>query len=82
MSIAAKIKELTNGATAYTLYGGYALKKERTVRFPGGRLLMEKRNDTGRMTRARYAYADGSMLEFSYSESRGAILKAIEPKQE
>lgn len=67
-SIADQVAQACEGATAFTLYGGYAVNQlsGKTVRFATGAQLAERRNDTGRVTYAKYAYADGSTLEYHY----------------
>lgn len=64
--------------SAYSLSCGYGLTRDgKTVRWPVGALLFEKRNDKGRVTCALLAYADGSRIEFTYAENRGSKLKSI-----
>lgn len=77
-TIAGNIIEKINPYGTYTLYGGYALQDGKTVRFPGGVQLKEKRNDRGRCTMALYQYADDSQIKFTWSESSGP--KLIEVK--
>lgn len=63
---------------AYSLYSGYGEKVSgETVRFKGGQLFNEKRNDKGRAIKSQYGYADGSQLEYTWSESRGPQVKVI-----
>lgn len=81
MSIAAGIKAKIGAfdASAYSLMAGYVINQEtgKTLRFPIGAQLSEKRNDQGRVTKALYAYADGSRLEFSYHPLHGSNLKEV-----
>ena len=63
---------------AYSLYSGYGEKVSgETIRFKGGQLFNEKRNDKGRAIKSQYGYADGSQLEYTWSESRGPRVKVI-----
>jgi hypothetical protein len=64
------------GATAYTLYGGYAVhaRSERKL-FPGCRVTKELRNQRGRVTRMEGVYSDGSTIVFTYSDNRGPRLQ-------
>jgi hypothetical protein len=41
---------------------------------------MERRNEDGRCTAARYHYADGSRLHFTWHPMHGARLRAESPK--
>ena len=76
-TIAEKIIEDTAGAMATTYAGGYAVMYDGAKRyFPAGRQLAENRNDRGRVTFAKYAYADGSELTFWFNEQRGAKVEA------
>ena len=64
---------------AYSLYTGYGTKASgETVRFQGGSLFNEKRNDKGRAIKAQYGYADGSQIEYTWSESNGKQVKEIQ----
>lgn len=63
---------------AYSLYSGYGTKKSgETVRFEGGHLFSEKRNDKGRAIKSVYGYADGSQIEYTWTESSGPQVKEI-----
>lgn len=64
MSIAQNIKSILSGCNTFTIYGGYALQNGQTVRFPTGVQELEKRNDKGQVSHARYLYADGSRLTY------------------
>ena len=82
MTIAEKVKEATEGATAVTYYGGYCIKNGETIRFQQGHLVSEARDGkTGRTIAAEYLYADGSSLFYRYRNERAEVsVKA--PKQE
>jgi len=56
--------------STFSLYAGYGLNGGEYVRFPQGAQLHEKRNDKGRVINARYRYADGSELVYSYSTAQ------------
>lgn len=77
-TIAGNIIEKINPYGTYTLYGGCALQDGKTIRFPGGVQLKEKRNDKGRCTMALYQYADDSQIKFTWTENNGP--KLIEVK--
>jgi hypothetical protein len=64
MSIAQRIADILNQSSTFTLYGGYAQQAGRQVQFPQGHCELEKRNDKGQVSRARYHYADGSRLTY------------------
>lgn len=71
-SIAHCIAERVRGASAVTLYGGYAMfPGGERVLFPGAHLAEEKRNRDGRVTRSVAQYADGSRLVFTWSDANG-----------
>lgn len=69
-TIADQVVTACEGASAFTLYGGYAVGAGNagTTRFPTGAQLAERRNDKGRVTYAKYVYADGSTLEYTYRD--------------
>ena len=72
MSIASDIAVIAEQAAATTFYGGYAQMRDGTIRrFPTGVCELDKRNNNGRCTHARYIYADGSRLTFKWSDARG-----------
>ena len=73
-TIAGNIIEKINPYGTYTLYGGHAFQDGKTIRFPGGVQLKEKRNDRGRCTMALYQYADDSQIKFTWSENNGPQL--------
>lgn len=52
----------------FSLYAGYGMTGGEYVRFPQGAQLSEKRNEKGRVIKAVYKYADGSVLRYSYSD--------------
>lgn len=60
----------------FSIYAGYGLQSGKTIRFATGVQQKERRNDKGRVTFASYIYADGSILEFKYSENNGYKLIA------
>lgn len=70
MNIASKIKTLldANYFTCFSLYAGYAMIGNRQVRFPLGVPQFQKSNKNGRVTKAKYLYADGSMIQYTYGE--------------
>lgn len=75
MPIAANIAQRLQGASAYTLYGGYAVYQDKPrALFPAGVQIIERRNDDGRVTLARYQYADDSILEFRWHPLLGPRL--------
>lgn len=78
MSIATEVATACSGASAYTLSGGYAVH-DRGARklFPPCRVVSEKRNDRGRVTRMEGTYADGSGILFTFSENRGPRLEIV-----
>jgi hypothetical protein len=77
MSIASQIMHAVDECTAVSLYSGYGVNADgSTVRFPVGVNELEKRNDNGRTTQARYVYADGSRLTFKWSDHAGASYSA------
>lgn len=72
---AQRVAEICSGSNvaAATPEYGYAVHYDnnRTL-FPCGRLLAQRRNREGRCTFARYAYSDGSTLEFHFHPNTGA----------
>lgn len=60
----------------FSLYAGYSMNGGKYVHFPRGVQLKENRNDRGRVTRAVYQYADGSVLTYTYNENVGYKLTA------
>lgn len=74
--IAEQIATLLEDASTFTLYGGYAVVRGRTVRFQGGTPELEKRNDKGQMAHARYVYADGSRLTYRRKPDNAYSLEA------
>lgn len=79
MTIASRILEQIEGASAVTLYGAYAIVNGRAVHLPQGVQEMESRNRDGRVTAARYLYADDSRLHFTWSRDRGGRYRASLP---
>ncbi len=79
-TIAAKVVATLTAETfaAYSLYAGQANRHDGSiVRFQGGSLFNEKRNDKGRAVKSQYGYADGSQLEYSWTEAHGPKVKEI-----
>lgn len=79
-SIAAKVVSVISSEVfaAYSLYAGQANRYDGTiVRFQGGTLFNEKRNDKGRAVKSQYGYADGSQVEYTWSESKGPKVTEI-----
>ena len=72
MTIAQNLKQTieTKCPGTFSLYAGYGMNGGGYVRFPGGVQELEKRNEQGRCTHARYRYADGSTLTYKYSVAR------------
>lgn len=69
----------TESFTAYSLYAGQANRCDGTiVRFQGGSLFSEKRNDKGRAIKSQYGYADGSQIEYTWTEAKGPKVKEIQ----
>ena len=63
---------------AYSLYAGQVEFADGDVgRFQGGFLFSEKRNEKGRAIKSVYGYADGSQIEYSWTESRGPQVREI-----
>jgi hypothetical protein len=78
-TIAEHIASVAPTCSAVTLYGGYGMRGAgEYVRWPIGHQEAERRNDKGRCTYARYHYADGSVLEFRYSDRGGATYRATQ----
>jgi len=76
-TLAQQVKDIidTQCPEAFSLYAGYGMNAGEYVRFPGGVMLNEKRNEKGRCTKAVYTYADGSTLMFSWSDAHGWALR-------
>jgi hypothetical protein len=74
MTIAEQVKTTINAKCpgTFSLYAGYGMNGGEYVRFPQAAQVHEKRNENGRVIKARYRYADGSQLEYSYSATREA----------
>lgn len=69
----------TESFAAYSLYAGQASRYDGSiVRFQGGSLFKEKRNDKGRAVKSQYGYADGSQLEYTWTEAKGPKVKEIQ----
>lgn len=76
MTIAENIKSILAECNTFTIYGGYCIKAGKTVRFPTGAQEIEKRNEKGQVSKARYHYADGSRLTYTRKPDNGFSLKA------
>jgi hypothetical protein len=64
---------------AYSLYAGQANRSDGSiVRFQGGILFNEKRNDKGRAVKSQYGYADGSQIQYTWTEAKGPQVKEIQ----
>jgi len=72
VSTAKDILDKVSGASAVTLYGGYAMFNGKTVNFEPAHIAEEKRNKEGRCTKLVAQYKDGSELVFTWSQSSGA----------
>ena len=80
-TIAAKVVSTLNAETfaAYSLYAGQANRYNGSiVRFQGGSLFSEKRNDKGRAVKSQYGYADGSQVEYTWTEAKGPQVKEVQ----
>lgn len=66
MSIAQQVKEMieTKCPGTFSLYAGYGMACGQYVRWPTGTREMEKRNEHGQCSMARYRYADNSTLTY------------------
>lgn len=64
MTLAEQVKTAIGDSNTFTIYGGYCLVAGETVRFPTGVPELEKHNEKGQMSHARYIYADGSRLTY------------------
>lgn len=83
MATKAEIVEVAcRDCQAISFYGGYGTVLEmvpgggwvsRTVHFPQGKCVAEKRNEAGRCTRCEMEYDDGSVLVFTWSPTRSDI---------
>jgi len=71
-----------SGVVASSLAAGYCvLRNGRRMLFDSGDVTTERRNDKGRVTYCLSSYSDGSSIEFTFTEARGAKFKAIAPAQ-
>lgn len=64
-TIADKVLAAIGDSCTFTLYGGYCLQNGVNVFFPLGSCELEKRNEKGQVSKARYIYADGSRLVYT-----------------
>lgn len=79
-TIASKVVAILTAETfaAFSLYAGQANRYDGSVvRFQGGCLFNEKRNEKGRAIKSQYGYADGSQLEYTWTESHGPQVEEI-----
>ena len=75
--ISHEIKEACEGASAITFLYGYAqFPNGQKLHFEQGKELSVKRTPNGRCTYAKFKYSDGSIIEFSWSESLGSKINA------
>jgi len=65
MTIAENIADILRTSNTFTIYGGYALRAGKEVRFPTGVQELETRNVEGQVSCARYLYSDGSRLTYT-----------------
>jgi hypothetical protein len=67
-TLATRIKQTIEAQcpNTFSLYAGYGFKENQPVHFPQGAQVSEKRRTDGRVLKARYRYADGSELEYTY----------------
>ena len=81
MTTAETIKTQIEGASAVTLYGGYAqFSGDRRVTFEPAKMThVHRKNKDGRTTHLIVRYEDNSVLEFTWSEARGACYVAHQP---
>lgn len=68
MTIAQRVVEQANKCSrAFSLYAGYGYDSEGNIhRTPQGVEELIVRNKEGRVTTARFSYADGSVVEYRY----------------
>ena len=66
MSIAQKVKQIieTKCPGTFSLYAGCGMSRGHYVQWPTGRQEIEKRNERGQCSMARYRYADNSTLTY------------------
>lgn len=85
MTIALSVKALCDGASAFSLYAGYAIHHEPrayqtiTKHFPPGHQEAIRHNEEGRVTMARYRYADNSILTFKRRGSKTILTATKAP---
>lgn len=71
-TIAQRVKDIIENERldCFSFCAGYGMRAGSYVRFPTGTIERERRNEKGRCTHARYLYADGSKLVYTYSTAR------------
>ena len=79
-SIAHRIKKNFEKAKTYSIYSNVAIIGRRLVSMPIGVEEMRIVNTDGRPIAARYHYADGSRLHYTWSETDGKQLRAEKGK--
>lgn len=85
MNLAEKAKSVIDGKgfKAISLYAGQAITYDgETVHFPQGVVIHTTTNSGGRITLARYKYADDSVLEYRYSVKTETFKLTVERKME
>lgn len=75
-NIAQQTADACVNASVFTLYGAYATVSGRTVVLAQGVQELEKRNEKGQCSHARYLYADGSRLTYKRKANNGFSLTA------
>lgn len=79
MSIALDIIDTAQQARAITFYGGYAVGEYgQLVHFPPASVLVERRNEKGRVTYGLFQFPDLSKLEMKYAENRGTRFRVVQ----
>lgn len=78
MTIAQQVKETieTQCPGTFSLYAGYGMANGKHVRWPTGVQEMEKRNDKGQCTAARYRFSDNSTLTYKRRPDNQYLLVA------
>ena len=71
MTTAKLIKTLLDSKPfeCFTLYGGYAMLGGETTRYEPASITEEKRNDKGRVIKAKCKYKDNSILMYTYNSN-------------
>lgn len=63
-SIAHHIAAILRDKQTFSLYAGVYLESGKSIPFPHGHCELEKRNNIGQVSTARYRYADNSTLVY------------------